>query len=713
MYSTATRGCLSVRSSLPHEKPAMAHAMTISPAPDFRALFESAPGLYLVLTPALIITAVSDAYLRATMTKREEILGRHIFEVFPDNPDDPTATGVANLRASLERVLQHRAPDAMAVQKYDIRKPESEGGGFEERFWSPVNSPVVGVDGAVAYIIHRVEDVTDFIRLKQSGNEQNRIAEALRTRAAEMEAEIFGRAQQIQEVNNRLRAELDARKRAEEERDRFFTLSLDMLCIAKSDGYFKRVSPAFTQILGWSTEEMLTRPFLDLVHPDDRPATIREVERQVVSGEMVLRFENRYRHKDGSWRTLSWKSAPQPDGTMYATARDITERNRAEEVLRKSEEKYRTLFDSIDVGVCTIEVLFDGNEKPVDYRFLEVNPSFEKLTGIHNACGRRMREIAPLHEDHWFDIYGKIALTGEPARFENQAAQLHRWYDVYAFRVGEPRDRHVAIHFKDITGQKRTEEEIRTRTEQLAAANKELEAFSYSVSHDLRAPLRHIDGFSELLGKQAAGLDEKGRRYLKTISESAKQMGCLIDDLLAFSRIGRTVLSETTVNLNRLVEDVRQSLRQDTAGRRIAWLIAPLPEVPGDPSMLRQVFANLVGNAVKYTRTREEARIEIGNRSGEPGAHDDVVVFVRDNGVGFDPQYTHKLFGVFQRLHSAHEFEGTGIGLANVQRIIHRHGGRVWAEGAVGGGATFYFALPTRREGNHDVRTQADSAGGR
>ena len=174
-------------------------------ASDFQALFESAPGLYLVLTPALTIVAVSDAYLKATMTKREEILGRGLFEVFPDNPDDPAATGVRNLRASLDRVLTHRAPDTMAVQKYDIRRPESEGGGFEERYWSPVNSPVLGADGKVAYIIHRVEDVTAFVHLKQSGSEQYRITEELRSRAAEMEAEVFRRAQQIQEVNNQLR----------------------------------------------------------------------------------------------------------------------------------------------------------------------------------------------------------------------------------------------------------------------------------------------------------------------------------------------------------------------------------------------------------------------------------------------------------------------------------------------------------------------------
>src|SRR6202007_2310531 len=177
-----------------------------SPTPDFQALFQSAPGLYLVLTPELNIVAVSDAYLRATMTKREEILGRGIFDVFPDNPDDPSATGVRNLRTSLLRVLQDKTSDTMAVQKYDVRKPESEGGGFEERFWSPFNSPVLGSDKEVAYIIHRVEDVTEFVRLKQQTLEQEKLAEKLRTRAGQMEAEVYQRAAEVQEANRRLEA---------------------------------------------------------------------------------------------------------------------------------------------------------------------------------------------------------------------------------------------------------------------------------------------------------------------------------------------------------------------------------------------------------------------------------------------------------------------------------------------------------------------------
>jgi Bacteriophytochrome (light-regulated signal transduction histidine kinase) len=233
--------------------------------------------------------------------------------------------------------------------------------------------------------------------------------------------------------------------------------------------------------------------------------------------------------------------------------------------------------------------------------------------------------------------------------------------------------------------------QLERRTAELEVSNGELEAFAYSISHDLRAPLRHMVGFTELLQRNAqSSLDEKSRRYTGIILDSAKRMGELIDDLLAFSRVGRGEMHQITVSLRELLKEVVEELRPETAERKISWKFGELPDLHGDASLLRLVLANLVGNAVKFTRTRPRAEIEVGSFEDGRG----VVVFVKDNGVGFDMKYSNKLFRVFQRLHRREEFEGTGIGLATVQRIIHRQGGSVWAEGAVDGGAKFSFSVP-------------------
>ena len=234
-------------------------------------------------------------------------------------------------------------------------------------------------------------------------------------------------------------------------------------------------------------------------------------------------------------------------------------------------------------------------------------------------------------------------------------------------------------------------EESKRRAAEMEALNKELEAFSYSVSHDLRAPLRHIAGFSDMLQHHVDGsLDEKGKRYLNTIAESAKRMGHLIDDLLVFSRMGRAEMRHERVNLDKMFDETIEEFAPDIGSRKVNWKRHRLPEVSADRSLLKQVVVNLLSNALKYSSTREVSEIEIGSRDEA----DEHVIYVRDNGVGFDMAYANKLFGVFQRLHDGTQFEGTGIGLANVRRIVTRHGGRVWAEAELDKGATFYFSLP-------------------
>ncbi len=396
---------------------------------ELNSLFESLPGLYLVLTTDLKIVSVSDAYLKATMTTREGILGRGLFEVFPDNPDEIGATGVSHLRASLDRVMLHAVADTMAIQKYDVRRPD---GVFEEHYWSPINSPVFGADRQIKYIVHRVEEVTEFVRQKS----KPAIGDTMEMSAQmqQMEAEIFLSSQKLQTANR-----------------------------------------------------------------------------------------------------------------------------------------------------------------------------------------------------------------------------------------------------------------------QLEAANKELEAFSYSVSHDLRAPLRAVNGFAGIVLEDfGAHLPEEGKGYLERISKGGQRMGELIDDLLAFSRLSRQPLNKLTVDSNKLVRGVlAEELKSQLEGRQIEFKIEELPACQGDPALLKQVWVNLLSNAIKYTRDQKPALIEIGSKleNGYPS------YFVRDNGVGFDMQYANKLFGVFQRLHRIDEFEGNGVGLAIVQRIVHRHGGRVAAEGKVNQGAVFHFTI----EGEHKI----------
>jgi PAS domain S-box-containing protein len=320
------------------------------------------------------------------------------------------------------------------------------------------------------------------------------------------------------------------------------------------------------------------------------------------------------------------------------------------------------------------------------------------------AAGKRTDELLgtvfpkPFHE-----IHAELLRTG---RWEGEVEKTRAdgTRVLVATRWSLQRDENatpVAIleSENDITDRRRRENEIHDlnrelakRSTELEGTNKELEAFAYSISHDLRAPLRHMVGYTELLQKHASALvDDKGRRYMMMILEAAKRMGNLIDDLLAFSRIGRAETRVTMVSLGQLVSEVQNEVWQDTEGRNMTWKIGPLPDLYGDKSMLKLALVNVISNAVKFTRTQSAPQIEIGY-TDHP--NNGAVLFIRDNGVGFDMKYVNKLFGVFQRLHRADEFEGTGIGLATVQRIIHRHGGRVWAEGQVGVGATFYLSLP-------------------
>ncbi len=413
----------------------------ITPVPktDFELIFEAVPGLYLILFPDLTIAAVSDAYLSATMTQRDAIVGRGLFDVFPDNPDEENATGESNLHASLNRVIANHVADTMAIQKYDIRRPD---GTFEVRYWSPINKPVLDAENNLRYIIHRAEDVTSFVLMQEADEKQRKENIELRARLDQMSREIMVRAQEIQNMNAELK----------------------------------------------------------------------------------------------------------------------------QQIAEKTEK---------------------------EQQYIEVN--------------------------------------------------------------------------------------------------KELDSFSYSVSHDLRAPLRAIHGYAQILIEDYGNhIDDDGKRVTRVIMDNANRMGLLIDDLLAFSRLGKQSVVKGIFDMKPVVESVLSEIQGTYAGKSISVDISDLPRAYGDRNMIRHVLVNLLSNSVKYSSRNDKITISIGAYT----ENDQQVYYIKDNGVGFDMRYYDKLFSVFQRLHSSSEFEGTGVGLAIAHRIVSKHHGRIWAEGQVDQGATFFFSLP-------------------
>lgn len=513
----------------------------------------------------------------------------------------------------------------------------------------------------------------------------------------------------IRDITHRKHAE-EALRRSETRKAAVLETALDAIISIDQSGKIIEWNPAAERIFGYSRELVLGRDLTELIVPKSNEELHRRgLARFLQTGRGRMlghRTEVMALRANGAEFPVELTITKIPgDGPLVFTSfmRDITERRRTEEALRKSEERFRLLVEG--VGDYAIYMLDTHG------RITTWNAGAERIMGFRaqEIIGRRFHRFYIMDDVDRKKPDQALAVATAEGHFQDERCQVRKdgtqyWasFVITALRDETGRLTGFSAIARDITKRKQNEDEIRRlnselehrvqeRTAELQAAYQEMEAFSYSISHDLRAPLIHIAGFVEMLKSDlASSLDEKSSRHLQTICDSTENMGRMIADLLTFSRIGRAEMHKIRFDLNDTVKDVRRDLQAQTQSRKIMWILPQLPEVYGDPFLLRQALYNLLGNAVKYTRNRDEARIEITAQTTDS----EHIFAIKDNGAGFDMKYAAKLFGVFQRLHFANEFEGTGIGLANVRRIIGRHGGRTWAEGAVEEGATFYFSLP-------------------
>lgn len=490
-------------------------------------------------------------------------------------------------------------------------------------------------------------------------------------------------------ITQQKQAELEMQQ-TKEELENFFTVALNLLCIADTQGFFRRVNRAWETTLGYAPADLKGQSFLSFVHPDDVDATLVAIA-QLNNQERVQSFVNRYRCRDGSYRYIEWYSQPQGD-LIYAAARDITEQRQLEMRLRRREVHLKTAqriagMGSWEFDLATGEIAWSEEVFEILGRDPALGPpGYDELLTLYHPDDRAYHDR----------VVQEAICTGQPYDLDLRAYHPNGSL-VYLQARGEPVFNAAGELVQlvgillDITERKQAETQLRQTSAQLAASNEELEAFAYSVSHDLRAPLRAIEGFSQALledyGDQFEGL---GQTYFDRIRHNVQRMNDLINDLLTLSRVSRSEMMCTPVNLSELITTEIAELQAIAPHRQVELIVPSDVMAWGDLTLLGVVISNLVQNAWKFTQHHPTARIELGqcDRGEQP------TYFVRDDGAGFDMAHADMLFGVFQRLHNMTEFVGTGVGLATVKRIIQRHGGQVWAEGAVEQGATIYFSLP-------------------
>jgi PAS domain S-box-containing protein len=682
----------------------------------FRRLYEAAPGAFLALAPdrpRFTIVAVSDAYLAATGTSRD-IVGRGIFEVFPDDPSDPESTGNP-ARESFERVLDTRSPDTMAVQKHSIPRPESEGGGFEERYWSPLNTPVLGDDGEVLYLHHRVEDVTEFVRAKQKTVEQDAVAAALRTRAGEMEADVLRRAQVIQETNRQLRAanarlaELDReREQRVDERVREGTALLQVISDTSPDILFAKdregrmlfANPAALALIGKPLDQVIGKTDAEFLDDEVAARQVRDNDRRIMERGVPEEVEERVPLPDGSERIWLSRKTPYRDRAgnvvgLLGTSRDITERKRAEDALRATEERWNAAIENFSEGA----IIATEDEQVIYW-----NPAARAMHGFTSEReGLEPLARTPETFELWTpDGQRLLTLDEWPMRRIKRGEPVHRvelrlrrpdqgWERFVSYSGAMVRtssgERLIFLSVTDLTEQRRAELALRE-------ADRRKDEFLAMLSHELRNPIAPIRNSLYVLD-HAEPTGQQARRAKDVANRQVAHLTRLVDDLLDVTRIarGRFELRRVDVDLAALVRRTADDHRALMRERGLDLVVA-VPDDPvvvnADDTRLAQVLGNLLSNAAKFTPAGGRVTLAVQRSGGR------VVVQVRDTGPGIEPDLLPAIFDPFTQAKQtlARSEGGLGLGLALVKTIVDLHGGRVAATSSPGGGAEFTLELP-------------------
>jgi PAS domain S-box-containing protein len=641
------------------------------PSPDFRFLFQSVPGCYLVLTPDFTIAAVSDTYLRATMIERNEVLGRDVFEVFPDTQGLPAATGIANLRASLARVLAEKRADSMALQKYGLRRPESEGGGFEERYWMPTNSPLLTDDGRVAYVLHHIEDVTERVRLGRRRGEQDRTLRELAIRSEQ-----------------RYKHLLDA--------------APDAIVVVGDDSRIHLVNIQAENLFGYARAELIGRRLELLVPERFRDAHARhEAEFFAKSGARAMGsgLELFGRRKDGTEIPIEVSLSPMRDEhgtTVSAAIRDISHRKRMEVTAKLTADRLASAVESIQDAFA----LFDDDD-----RLVLCNSVYRRLLGasIPGALvGRSYPELLGAWA-HGIDFPEEAART----RFieERHAQPRHdktfdvRMRDGRSLRVTDRRTAEGGIveTIWDLTDDERRADELRDARAAAEAGSAAKSEFLSSMSHELRTPLNAILGFAQLLQRdKKAPLADRHRERVDQILRGGEHLLRLINDILDLSRIeaGGVSISTEPVNVVDVLDEAKHTLESMAARQGICVefeaLPPGLPTVSADRTRFAQILMNFGSNAIKYNRPA--GRVTFTVSLPRPGR---VRVTVHDTGMGIPAEKQDKLFQPFQRAgQETGPIEGTGIGLVISRRLAQLMGGDVGFRSVSGKGSEFWVDMP-------------------